>query len=734
MGIRKHALLIGVSKSQRISLHPCIKIRRPYKSLKGCENDLELMRGLLVGTFGFPEESVRILNTEEASRGAILAAVDELAGRAGPDDVVVIYYSGHASRLIDADDATRAWESIVPNDATRRGFGDCKLAPQRRCADSWSFDERRSEYYCGPFGGVSLDGGSRDIFDLDICGWVDKLNEKTPNLTLIFDCCHADSMSRDLSDEAVREVAAERRPASEVFGGDRAARFASLAELPRIRSGWLPVGRHAVVVAACRAVELSWERKLEDGYTTHGTLTYHLARALADLGPGATWRDVLERVAPEVAAERPSQHPQIEGEIDQRLFSTEKVLPEPYVAVAAVAGGEVELWAGIAHGVVPGSLWTLRPHGTRSRREGEELARVRIEQLRPVTSRGRVVAAPAGALAAGQRAFLLEQDLPRPGLQVAIAAPEDRLATMAERVRESKLLALVEGTGGDDAGESAGADVTVHCLAPRETAGEGDPCRFLGPLEEWTWAVTGGDGRSWARPRPDDEAGVRGVAGDLVKLARFGGLRRLTNPDPESRLRGRVDLEILHQRAPGQSLEAAPQDEEYGMAVIDEGGNADFEIANRHDADVWVSLVGLDCDYSVTVLMPRRGFGIYVPGGEQLQPGQVLRVGRDYFRATYGFPMSLPEGFPWPAAGGASQDLGVSYFKLLVTLVPAKFEFLEQEGTRFEPRHPLEGAVWLYHSNLGTRTMVVPAEDVAQDEDWTVVTRTLALRRNPSHG
>lgn len=731
MGIRKHALLIGVNKSPRISLHPCIRIRGAYKSLKGCENDLELMQGLLQGSFGFSEDAVRILKTEEASRGAILAAVDELAGRAGQDDVVVIYYSGHASRLIDADDENRAWESIVPNDATRRGFGDCKLTPQLRCQDSWSFDKRRSESLCGPRRGVSPDDGSRDIFDVDIKEWVEKLNEKTPNVTLIFDCCHSDSMSRDLFGEGVREVAADRRPASEVFGSDRTSRFAGLTEEPRIRSGWLPVGRHAVVVAACRAVEQSWERKLEDGYTTHGTLTYHLARALADLGPGASWRDVLERVAPEVAAERPSQHPQIEGEIDQRVFGTEKIRPESYVTVAAVEGEEVELWAGIAHGVAPGSLWTLRPHGTRSRLEGKELARVRIEQVRPVTSRGRVVAAPARALAPGQRAFLLEQDLPQPGLKVAIAAPEDRRERLAERMRESKLLALVKGTGD---GEETGADVRVRCLAPRETVEADDPCPFLGPLEEWTWAVTGGDGRLWARLRPDDEAGVRGLAEDLVKLARFDGLRRLDNPDGESRLRGRVDLEILHQPAPGQPLEVAPRDEEYGMVVIEEGGNADFEIANHHDADVWVSLVELDSDYSVTVLMPRRGYGTYVPGGEQLRPGQVLRVGRDYFQMTRGRPLSLPEGFPWQAADGQSRELGVSYVKLLVTLVPAKFEFLEQEGTRFEPRHPLEAVAWLYHSSRGKRTMVLPAEDVTKDKDWTVVTRTLAIRRSRSRG
>ncbi len=204
---------------------------------------------------------------------------------------------------------------------------------------------------------------------------------------------------------------------------------------------------------------------------------------------------------------------------------------------------------------------------------------------------------------------------------------------------------------------------------------------------------------------------------DLIRLARLEGLRRLENP--ESRLSGRVDLRIVRPPGPGQDWA--------GTVVVEEGDRVDFEIENRHDEAVRVSLVEFASDHSITVLMPRKRHFTFRRGGRELRPGEVLRVGRDYFSMADGLEPGLPDGFPWSTAEG--EDVGVSHFKLMVTRAKADFDFLEQENVRFVPKHPLEKLGWLYYSSLGTRTAVMPREEVAGDQDWTVVTRQLGIRR-----
>ncbi len=171
-----------------------------------------------------------------------------------------------------------------------------------------------------------------------------------------------------------------------------------------------------------------------------------------------------------------------------------------------------------------------------------------------------------------------------------------------------------------------------------------------------------------------------------------------------------------------------------------EGESVDFEIVNRHDAEVWVSLLELSSDYSITVMMPRRGHSAFRRGGHKLGPGKALRVGRDYYGVAAGIEQYLPEGFPWAAdapeerpdneqEGKDVEDPAITYLKLLVTTVPADFEFLEQERTRIVATHPLRKLALLYHSNAGRRRVILAADDLGKDRDWTVVTRGIGVRR-----
>ncbi len=749
---QRHALLIGVSVSPLIYEHPCLRIRARYQQLSS-DRDVELMRALLVRRFGFPEENARVLKTREATREGILTAVAELIGRVGTGDVVVLYYSGHGSRIPALDR-----ETIVPFDAGRseRAAWECRKVVGRPCTEGRSLAEVPGDWaesICGPraWWGVRPSGESRDIQDVTIAGWIRELNKKTPFVTVIFDCCHSGSVSRPLG--TVREAVPDLRPVGELsddsrrpllLGGSR-----SRKQVQVVASGWLPEVRHAVVVAACRPSEYAWEREEPP---KHGLLTYHLHQALDELGPKATWMDVLEEAAPRVNREQPAQHPQVEGEKDLYVFGREKAPRSFYLPVSAVDGQSVELSGGAAHGVSPGSVWTVRSGGASSRLEGDEVAKIRVEKVLPVASRARVIEdSLPGRLAEWQRAFLLEQSSPASGLRVAIAAPGDRRLLLVKRLAETRLLTVVDHpqAGKTDAiedgeppatGPRTGApDVTAVCLPARDPAVSGHPYHRLGRLAEWTWVVVDGEDRLQARPRPDDQASVEGLVEDLLKLARFRDLQQMTNPDPESRLRDRLELRILVRREPGAAFEAAPVDGEHGVPVVEDGDLVEYEIENRHDKTVWVSLLQLDLDHSIWVLLPWKEHPYYSSGGFELGSGKVLRLCRDHYWQEDGSPASLPGGFPWSLGWSRGPEVGICYFQLLATTVRANFEFLEQTPTRSgdapdragiaDQDRPLPVLAVPDHSVPGTRPAATAPEGRREDQDWTVVTRSLGIRQ-----
>ncbi len=682
MAPARRALLVGVSYSQWFDENPD---RCPgYQTLQSTATGIELMREMLVESFSF--DDVEILRDHKATQKAILEEMDRLAEQTGDGDIVFFYYAGHGSTMSDPRDPTRELATLAPFDTGR------EPAP------------------------------NYDIPNVVFDRWVRRLNDKTANVTLIFDCCHSGTLGRDPFSLPISEVEADLRPVSEMFEDGRVPDFFPASpdrERRMMRSGWLPRDCGAVVIGACRSTETTLEIWRRDGLDSfyYGALTYHLTQAITALSPGATWRDVLEKVTPAVLREVDGQHPQIEGDIDRVVAGLGHARPAAYLSVVSVDGDAVELWGGILHGVTPESLWMIAPHGTRSRSAGTEVGRVRVKRLRAATARSLVEGKAPGRIEAGQRAFLLQRNLRAPGLPVVIAAPEDRRRQLAAEIGEWDVLRVVEAAGGTGAD-----DVIVRCLEPRADAGPGDPYPLLGPLTERTWAAVGRSGRLQTRPRPDDPRGLEDLVTDLTRLARYRGFRDLKNPDPESPLRGKVELRIVEPR--GEQVKPKGR----GVVVVEEGTMVDFEIENRHHSEVWISFLELAGDYSIAFMMPRKKHHTWRRGGYRLEPGKRLRVGRDYYGAEDGFEQLLPDGFPW--AADSAEEMSVAYLTLLVTSVRADFEFLKQKKARFTATHPLRKLALLYHSNVGSRQVILAADEVADDKDWTVVTREIGIRRS----
>ncbi len=102
---RKRALLIGINQydakddsnsSQNFSQNN----PSGWLPLHGCVNDVELQRELLIYRFGFAPQDIVTLTDREATRTNINNAITEhLVAQTLPDDLVMVHFSGHGSRL-----------------------------------------------------------------------------------------------------------------------------------------------------------------------------------------------------------------------------------------------------------------------------------------------------------------------------------------------------------------------------------------------------------------------------------------------------------------------------------------------------------------------------------------------------------------------------------------------------------------------------------------------------------
>ena len=676
----KWALLIGIDRYAHLGAR--------YQ-LNGCVNDAELMARILQDHFGFPAQRVTLLRDEEATRDAILAAMDALVERVGDDDIVVIQYSGHGSQMRDreGDEPDGFDETIVPHDSGRGAHPN------------------------------------RDITDDEIYLRLLRLTERTPYVTLIFDCCHSGTISRDPFGANARWVEPDERPVEELPPSPVAGEMAPAVRRDLGPSGWLPLGERYVLIAGCRDEESSYEYRVrQNGSTlTHGALTYFLGQELVRATPGTTYRDVFERVSAQVTAVYARQHPQMEGARDRELFGVRDIAPMRFVPVQQRAGDRVTLGAGAAHGLTVGSQWAIYPQATKQvTDETPRLGRVAITAVHAVTSEARVrEEEPANAIAAGCRAVEEAHFYGEMRLVVDLQAP-DGYATAVD-----ELTALVEASPLlRRAGDGEAADVRVYLIAPRAAVRDGDPVPQLGAVAEATWAVVGPDGRLTMPTHAVSEPGVAAVLRDnLEKAARYRYALALRNPNEDSLLKGKVSFTLLRQ-APDGSWTVAEPDEASGQIVFEEGERIAMEITNRHSAPIYVSVLDFGLTGAISLLHPIAG------ASERLEAGRSIQIG---VRQGDEIELYMPEDFPYtPDPNDEVPAGGTEVFKLFATTHESDFSLLVQEGYRDLGQGagadtPLGQLLGMALTGQGTRE--ARRNRVPSDEEWTTVERSFFLQR-----
>jgi hypothetical protein len=318
----RRALLIGIND---YSAAPAPGLRdsrvpaRDWTNLDGAVNDVRLMREILVARHGFASADIVTLTDQEATRAAILKAIDSVLGsKARKGDVLLFYYSGHGSQVRNSlsAEADKLDESIVPADSRR---------------------------------------GAPDIRDKELSVAFNRLLDSGARLTVVLDACHSGSGARGLTGGLRhRSVKPDLRDVADPTNAPR------------------PEDRGALVISAAEDFDLAYETI--DDKTIRGAFSWAFARALRDARPGEAAGDTFLRAQAVIRAEMPAQNPVLAGRAGMRdapLLSNGDGRPASRdVAVESVsADGTFTLLGGWAHGLTVGTR--LRPPGQESGTELE---------------------------------------------------------------------------------------------------------------------------------------------------------------------------------------------------------------------------------------------------------------------------------------------------------------------------------------------------------------------------
>ena len=573
-GPKKIALLVGINAYDNEEID----------DLRGCVNDVEAMKKLLLEQFSFKEENIKTLTSKKGdpndkpdrpTKANIISAFrTHLINREYSDkDIVVFHFAGHGSQMKDQD-GDEAFdgrdETIVPCDS-------------------------RSD-------------GNFDIRDDEINGLFHQLTEQGPNVTFIFDSCHSGSGTRDVG--VARSIPADERDPPPIVPWERSERGTSDTDSRFEEKSY-------VLIAACQAEQKAREI-LVDG-SRQGLLTHFLIKSIRDANKdGVTYDDIMDQVRSHARREVANQEPQLEGKLaNNYVFSDESSVANPHILVTR-KGDKMELEAGRAQGMTENSVFDVFKLGTKTF-DGERVAEIRIEKVNALTSSAVVVTGDIANIKTNSRAIETVHSYETEAFPVLLIRPQD--------VREGGI-DLISGV--KDPGQSKPMKKIRDALQNDKKAKEdfriseepedarlliahiGNSIKFYLPtLEEIPGATIN-----------SNDAGLVTVALDQVGYwAKWHNVLGITGP-PTSKLKLAAKFERTDGKATrglGDTKNLKP------LAKLQDGTEIDLFVENTGNEGFFFSVITISTDGSVAVLYPH---------GEKLLPGKKVVIEIEVYLPT----------------------------------------------------------------------------------------------------
>ncbi len=508
-----------------------------------------------------------------------------------------------------------------------------------------------------------------DISDDELNELFLELQQKTRNVTFILDSCNSGTALRAAGN--VRRIAPDDRTPPPAVPGSP-TRGIGEGDID-----WRPSSLNYTLISGCRAGESSFEHFADD--EEHGALTWFLAQELRTASPEATFRDVMDIVEAKVNARYPSQHPQLEGtDSDKLVFGDTAVLPEPFVLCSPRSGQQVELQVGRVQGATEGSTYEIYPPGTKTfEGSGARLATCRITEAGAFDSRAELLSPVS--IPASSRCVEREHRY-----------PEFRLRVHFDGLRDSAVLQSVRQ-------ELEHYDHIEFKLQPRDY-------HVLFRREGGELIMEGGDETEIApRTAVDDPNAATVLVRRTLDWAKWFNVLSVENPSPE------LDVRLTVSPAEGAGGRGTPFQRVGAAAlVLRDGERFDCRVDNHSSQGVYVSILDLSTDGSVTVVYPPAG------------AAEILAAGGQWSRRLNSF---VPEG----------RQSVKDVLKVFATTTPVDFRFLQKDPVRggVMPDELTRGAATplrqlLASVALGTTRNVSSAVPLG---DWTTAEQIIEVRR-----
>ncbi len=672
-------------------------------SLQGCVHDAELMRRALQERFAVPAANIVSLVNSQATRAGITAAFrTQLIDRArqwattgsGPSPAFVFFYAGHGSRARD-------------NSGTQSDGLDETMVPH---------DSRTENIF--------------DIKDWELGGWLDELTNSTQNVTVILDCCHAGSGTRDVDSVGTARtcppdlrVQPEQRPVA-VATGTRGA----------------TTDRYTLL-AACRSTESAQEYTVQEatGTRKQGAFTWFLAQELMRLPEGrpSTYRELFERVRHQVHSHYQSQMPQCEGDRDRELFGGVTIACDPLLTVEQVEGDRVWIDAGQVHGLSAGAKLELYPPGTRALNRPRTPPGTTSAPASPPTTDTLIVVECEAVRSlcrseAGRpvellsRAVVSDAGLGLAPRQVAIDVEDAALQEeIMQRLAQPDLRPYLKWVADSTAAEFR---VTEVQAAPSEGPGSANlPPERLG--------IRDATGRLLVEPVPRAE--IEHLVQDLAGLCRYRHVLELRNRSRRSELAGQITVEFHEVVTSSTGSDTGPRQRSVrdvrpiprtadGLPLVTMGTPIAISVKNASDQPVYCEAISLGYDYAI---VPLTGLLSATGTQKRIAPGGMQWFGRD--QADRRIMFSLPSDPQALARFTAAHE----HLKVMVSIDSTDYEILRQSGLRLptdQHRSVTNSALGglLQQIMSGGRALGVEAEEKVE-HDWTTVEQEYLVTRQP---
>lgn len=559
------ALLVGIDQYASSSI----------PALHGCVNDVDAMEQMLRDRFGVQQANILKLTNQEATHQRIKDAFrTHLIGSGSawsaatqdqPSPAFLFHFSGHGSRAFDPTGAEpdQCDETIVP------------------------YDSRLANIY--------------DIKDWELGQLLNELTTLSHNVTVILDCCHSGSGTRDMKDNilAVRSCPPDLRPQPRHRSPIATAQTRGALST----SGWMQAENY-VLLAACHDAELANEMVVKEGEGNrhHGVLSYFLIQELARmrLDQALTYRELHQQLCQPIVSRFADQTPQCEGDRDRLIFAGLRPKHDPLLTVVAKEDGMIWVDGGCAHGLSEESELHVYPPGTRSiETAGAPLATLLVARVGAVRSGCTVVEEPV-EIPLLARVAIHRIQVASMRRQLVLDVPNDsRRAILYTRLTQEPVSNYLE------------------------VVGDNTPAEFRLELLNGQLQLQNGTSQSLVAAYPLRE--LEALVHDLMHLVRYYNALELHNPLSTSALNGKVTL-ALKERAidppTGQPLARELPVTAGNELVIGVDQPIVLEITNHAHCPVYLGLFEFGYEWDIVQWYPPAA-GAH----EALLPGATLSIG-----------------------------------------------------------------------------------------------------------